>query len=215
MQPPINSDENWNIVVAGQWNPRVFTPQWVGSQLLGDPQLEVLAQLLPGAPSLQYRSGEVVVYPGDEAFMVVARHQTDDALRRTEAVVLTALRLLEHTPVAGVGINFTQMEAEPSERLLRLLPLADDEDLARFGCDTRQTDIARQLMVRDRLVNVRMTLSEQGVAISLNFHLDVRSAAQASAALTGQAVLCREVAAEFLHTVYDTTLRSEEVHESV
>lgn len=213
----LSPEDNWTVVLAGEWNVRLFTPQWVGTHLLGEARLEIMAALTPGVPSIRYNSHDVALYPGDQTFVVAARQQTDSALARAEQVAVRVLELLAHTPVTGVGINFNQVEREPSEELRRLVNLPDRDTLAGFGCVTQQTGIARQFLLETTTLNTRFEfgLPDGAVGVNLNFHFGVRSAAEAAGVLRDRAVPSRETASRFLQTVYNTALQTEEIHEPV
>jgi hypothetical protein len=212
----ISRENNWTVVVRGQWNVRIFTPEWVAANLLSEAQFEVQAELMPGIMALRYADPNILFFPGEDALMIVARQRTAEALSRMEEVAGRALNILQHTPVSGFGINFEQFDQDVPPSLQALVGLPDEDDLVRAGWVPQAVGIGRQLVLNDDIVlNARYEVADDGAGIALNFHFPAGSAVEAASRLNGQTVRCREIAESFLREVYQIELKTEEAHEPV
>ena len=200
--------ETWTIVVAGGWNVRVFSPDWVGRNLTDHRPLNIEVPLGPPVNMIRFIVGGLTVIPAEDRLIVGVQDPTIEMLEKAEAVALKAVTLLPHTPIGAVGINFGFEETSPSGKLLALFRMADMGDLSSFGCDIKQTTVARSLVVQNATLNVTHASSaaDGRVETHLNFHHEAPSAGAAMELLKGRARQCFELGKNFLTQVYDCTL---------
>lgn len=200
--------ETWTIVVAGGWNVRVFSPDWVGKNLTDERPINIEVPLAPPVNVVRFIVGGIAIIPAEDRLIIGISEPTIALMEKAEAVAHKAVKLLPHTPIGAVGINFGFEESAPNEKLLNLFRVADLGDLSAFGCDIKQTTIARSLSVQDSVLNVNHTASSADgrVEVHLNFHHEAPSAGAAMELLQGRARKCFELSKNFFERVYDCTL---------
>lgn len=210
MQPIVTE---WTVVVTGNWNPGIFSPTWVGQQLLNAEQIEAEATLSNQAlAGLRLLSENAIVIPRPDRLVIGARRPTDEALALIEAATARALEILEHTPVTGLGINFGYREENPSEELLHIFDVSDRRGIADFGGELRRTEISREIGLEDGVLNFRVSLQDAHVEAHANFHHQIGNAREASQLLNGLVVQRRDSLLRLLSDVYGLEL-DEEVEE--
>lgn len=198
--------DTWTIVIAGAWNPRVFSPDWVGKHLMADQPLTVEVPLASPVNHLKLMAGGVVLIAAEDRLIVGAQDTNMAAMEKAERVACKAALLLEHTPTAAVGINFGFEDDRLTPGLVDLFRLPDAKRLSEFGCSVKQTSITRGLLIEGRALNVTHAFVDEGTQILLNFHFDATSAAAAAKILDGQSKSCFDLARSFLHRVYDAKI---------
>lgn len=95
------------VVVVGAWNIAVFTPEWVKKYLLPDEDFKVLFPSRVGC-SLKFQT-ELLTFciEGNRLqFEIVKEESVSEACVAIIKLLRTILRLLCHTPVYAMGINF-------------------------------------------------------------------------------------------------------------
>jgi hypothetical protein len=203
--------ETWTIVLSGAWNYRLFTPEWVGRELLEgrQQQMTVEVPLSPGV-GLKYGADGLVLIPS-ETRLIFGVEEADVALMsRAEALAKKTLTLLPHTPVGGFGINFGFEEEEPGEKLRALFNTSDLDALSVFGAEVRSSAVTRALQVRGVGVNTAFGLEAGRATLNLNFHHDTPSARAASEALGERVETCYRITKDLLNQVYECSLEADD-----
>jgi hypothetical protein len=210
--------EKWSVVVAGAWNIRLFTPGWVGKNILHgiDPgQMTIEMPVGPIVVGLRYSSTTLVVLPQDERIVIGVREPSVEQLALAELAAVQVLTLLPHTPVSAIGINVGYAAVEPSEELKTLFTLSDLTALASQRVTAGPITIKRQLDLEgDMRLNLSLSLVDGVAHADLNFHQDVADADVARRELKGKVRTCLEFGRELLSAVYGMDpVDSEEDHE--
>lgn len=108
----VPNPDAWTVVLAGSWNPRIFSPPWMMSTLFNqseDTKFELDVTL--GGSSLKFRYAGIVVIPTSSRLIVGVDSNAEKAdwvnsLVMVQSVSIGALKALPHTPMTAVGINF-------------------------------------------------------------------------------------------------------------
>jgi hypothetical protein len=200
--------DKWTVVVAGSWNVRVFSPDWIGKNLTEERPISVEVSLSQPANLMRFIVGGLTIVPVEDRLIVGVQDPTIALMAKAEAVALKAVKLLPHTPIAAVGLNFGFEDEALNEKLSRLFRIADMGDLSDFDCDIKQTTIARTLTVHGETLNVNHTAShgDGRVEVHLNFHQEITSTEAATQVLQGRAKKCYDLAIRFLEHVYHCTI---------
>lgn len=196
------SAETWTIVVAGAWNVRVFSPDWVAQHLTPDVQLTLEVPVSPALGNLRIVAGKIVLIPGDDRLIVGVQEPTLEVMKSVEALVCRVLTMLQHTPVSAIGVNFGFEDDHPSSEITELFSLPDLASLSDFGCNVREATIGRSIQVDGMMLNLRHTLVAGIYRVHFNFHHDAKSAAGAAELLTGRSERCLSVARNLMSAVY-------------
>lgn len=91
-----------NIVAIGNWNKRIFTPQWVSSRLF--PTADSIEGLLNQEDvELGYKHGGITVFPKDSLLEI----RVDEIKYCSNAIAIfnKIIKELPHTPIKAVGFN--------------------------------------------------------------------------------------------------------------
>ncbi|MBX3305637.1 MAG: hypothetical protein KF751_06220 [Nitrospira sp.] len=201
----------WNLVTAGQWNPNIFSPQWMCNTLLNIQQIESEFVIGPLGGGMRYLTNNLAILPSPDRLIVGMRDTRDATLEEAERITLRVLDLLGHTPIRAAGVNFSYIEEVLPEDVLRAFQLADNNVLADAGYEVSSTEIVRDIRIDDAVLKFKMVHSnQQPTKFYFNFHHVVDSAAQAATILRGRTVGYRDRALHLLRDFYHLTIANEE-----
>lgn len=199
MKPKLDS---FTIVLAGAWNHRIFSPEWLCKHVFETDELSIEFPAQAGEP-YRYGAKEVRITPGQRAVVLVPQNLSDATLIECERQARKILGTLVHTPVSAVGTNFGFVESEPSEKLTKIFELTDAVGLAIADATTEMTELTRRLTYKGEQLNLRLQFTADGVTANFNFHRDVPSTAAGAEVLEGAFIRHRDVAIALLESVYD------------
>ncbi len=180
------------IVLAGNFNPAILTPQWVARNALGYEgdrqfQVEMLASVVGIGGMPRYSFDGLSYAPNFQSLTFFLAGLDEAARQRVVHVASTVLGTLPHTPVSGVGFNFGFFVRNPSDQLLEMLQtslpmmeaLGDEAAVvSRLWSNT--------VRWRESLVTVQCQQDGGQVQIDVNIHHDVSSAEEAGRFLARQ-----------------------------
>ena len=162
----------WSIVIVGAWNSRIFTPQWIGNGRLTRSetiQLEIPVDE-PRAPR-RFTFDDVALEVQSSRISLKVTREDDDLLRRIQKMAETLLVDLPHTPITGVGTNFSFIDSEPNATVTRVFGLADSGAVADEEWVAHTTNVRRELRKGDTVLNLILGLMNDGtVRYDLNYH---------------------------------------------
>lgn len=205
MTPKIDS---WTVVLSGQWNVKIFTPEWLAQHVFLATDVALELNLGPVIQGIRLTNGNMVIYPASDRLIFGVRTIDDLALRRVENGAIAILNLLPHTPLAGVGINFGFVESQPDDDALALFGLNDIGRLSDAGCEIERTELARKMRIGDRVLNLKNSLQDGSMEIDFNFHKDTKTSEEAVAVIREQVLLRRDEAVRLLSDAYHITYES-------
>jgi len=195
---------DWTIVMVGQWNPAIFSPDWVARNLVHEDSIETQIAVGPIARNVRYQTTNLLVIPQQDRLIIGCRNVEAATLIEMERCARTALELLSHTPINAVGINFGFIENDPSAEILRTFDLADTGILGDAGYQVGATDITREIEIAPNLVlKLRMQLKDGRVHFHFNFTQQVRTAEEAAALLGGRVADYRGRAVGMLTAIFN------------
>lgn len=196
--------------MVGAWNVRLFSPDWVGRNLLVGHQLSIEVPLnAPGQHMRFTTTSGVILIASDDRVVFGMQDATSEGMRRAETLAMSLLSILPHTPLRAVGFNFGFDDPAPRDEVTALFRTSDLGKLSNFNCVVERTSIARRLAVEEQLVNVTHTLADGSISVDLNFHHDTTSVADAQAFLADRSEKCLSLAARLMSSVYGATLEEE------
>lgn len=198
------------IVILGQWNTRVFSPQWVGQNLFHTEQIESELFVSPTTTPIRYTHNNILLLPGSDRLIIGAKNLENETLELAETIAKTALELLIHTPVMALGVNFGFSENENLENVINIFQLDDNNRLSDANCEILGTEITRKINIEKTLMNLKLSHEGDQVNIHANYHFNIISAADAIEKLNGKFVQFKDAALELLNNVYDLSLSDDE-----
>jgi hypothetical protein len=193
---------SWTIVLAGNWNRYILSPEWAAKNIFDVEKLKIeFAVNINLSP--RFSSPEVAMMPSEAAVIFMPLQQTDDCLSITAQLAQNLILKLPYTPMSAFGINFGFIEENPDGTLLSLFNFTDTQKLGEFGSDVKESGIVRRLLIDGKILNLTVNHVEAGVTFDFNFHYEVRDAEHANELLNGQAITNKNLAYKMISDIYN------------
>jgi hypothetical protein len=162
---------NWNVVVAGYWNPAILTPAGIARRLFGLAEGTPILIEVPtdGLAPYHVRHEDLTVTAEMGRLAVSADAPRYDLLDRAREVAARAIDGLPETPLTAAGYNITMKVSDPPNELLAATACGIDALLsdAAFSIDSR--GLRRSLKMGDGVLNLSIQ-QEKDVTVEFNFH---------------------------------------------
>lgn len=197
--------ENWTIVILGTWNTAIFNPGWLTAHVFQAKETSIDIGIQPGLPR-RITGDNVVLIPTNARLMLAPKDLEDATLVRMEEMACEILRLLPHTPVNSVGINFGYKVSPMSEELRNMIPDILSTQLASEGLVIRSREYKWACQYEKPTLNISFKADDEEAIISYNFHLDVKDSNEAAEYIGGKVICFREKTKEVLQNVFDITM---------
>jgi|ERR1700694_4426035 len=214
-------DGNTNITIAGIWNPAILNPHWLAANIfdVAEGQNEpVQIEFAPvgGVPPRFTLRGTMFI-PSRERLIVQPAQVNDNSLDAVEAAAKRILERLPHTPLIGIGCNFSFVEEAPGpEQLEPFSRGVFDLAALSFEFEITERSTTSALAFDGHILNLTQTLQNNQVTIDFNFHYASGSAIEAAARLRSPNGIFRQnfyKARGVLHELYHFELQPEEVQQ--
>jgi len=190
------------VVVAGYWNPRIFSALWVTTRLGASNQIAFEVPMDPGLPLRLAFDGVHLAITSDQMILTVDRAE-DALVERCLQLAMRALQELPNTPTKAVGVNFAFVATPPGRDLLSAFDIKDNNAISDAGIRIQSTTIQRTLLDGDQVVNFSLSNSDDGkVLLGFNFHKDTPTAQAALAFLEAQPTGFKQRATEIIGKIY-------------
>lgn len=174
--------ETFGTVIAGQWNPNIFRPDWVKQHLSSDQNVSVEVAFPIGDPSLppRIRVEDAFIYPSQSRLDIRAGKVTKLGLQSTADVATKCLKLLKHTPVSAVGINLSfTSAAENAAPITGLFSFNDDANIDSQSFKLQGAEIKRAFKLDDFILNLSCVYNTTDIRVDFNFQFDCKDANEA------------------------------------
>lgn len=201
----VGKEKSWTIVIVGHWNRMIFSPDWVGKEILGVERFETFVPIIPGAPIL-YRDDNICLSVSEQRLVFEIRKFSDECIRTAEEKSCIVLRELCRTPVTAIGVNFGFKEERPGEKLLTLFDLADESKITQKG-EIKSTKLIREIVQNDKTLNLTISKNNGCIELGANFHKDVKSASEAEEIIKDKTIEMKKTVLELLRQTYDLTIQ--------
>lgn len=199
----------FTIVVVGSWNVAIFSPAWIGKNILNTNTVTLEVGVEPGLPR-RLTAEDVTVIPRGSRIMVTPANTSNATLERMEDAVCRIMELLNHTPVSGVGVNFGYEVKPLPSHLSSDIPVLLAQKLASEGLVVQSREIKWTVgydKERKTVLNLSVDIQRDLAIIGFNFHSDVRTIEEAIECVRGKVIAHRDRTAGVLENVLG--LRSE------
>lgn len=175
------------IVIAGNFNPAIFTPEWIALALYEIPQGEEVGGIFVTDVVQQATRpyiNRIAVTADMERLSIFCDEMTDASISRAEAIACKVAEVLPHTPVGGVGLNFQFVIADPDVRIVDMLQPEDRPE--RLG-PVRTNELQSQIELGDGvLLNLARRLEAGVLRVRFNFHSDIQNMHDVQARTSGK-----------------------------
>jgi hypothetical protein len=187
------------IVLAGAFNPAILTPQWIAINALNYPneqlvQVELLAPIGGGVGTHRLTFDHMSYTAGYKGTTFYLMNQSAEVRESVCVAIGTIMSLLPHTPMSGVGFNFSFRVEHPPAELLNLLQVHEGLNGA-LGDDTTVVNRswANTLSYQESLLNFSCQLAGAEVIVDCNYHHNVSSAMEAAAIMNTPGVYAQHL----------------------
>ena len=163
------------IVIAGAFNPAIFTPEWIAAVLHEMPEGSDVEGLLvadTGRQSVRtYINGVGIAIEGER--LTVAWESLDGQSNDVaEKLVRRVAESLPHTPSNGVGVNFHFETTDFDAAVVDKLKMNDDP--AQIGV-VLQSDLKSKIQLESCILNFGRTILNDNFIAEFNYHHDIKS----------------------------------------
>lgn len=161
-----------HIVVVGAWNQAILTEKWVKVNILNDVENYTIEYPISGSGSLRYVTDDFSFHILPGRLLVSLNKATEHASMKAVEYARRILRLLVHTPVEAMGINFV---FERDGRCKVFDALSDTEALAAsVGKPAKSVEITRHFPLGEK-ETLNFTVAQKGDKSVFNFNFDFKA----------------------------------------
>lgn len=163
-----------HIVVVGSWNLAILTEKWVRDNILYDVKNFTIEYPISGSGSLRYVTDDFLFYILQGRLLVSLNKATEHASMKAVEYTRRILRLLVHTPVEAMGINFI---FEREGQCKAFVGISDTEALATsVGIPAKSMEVTRHFSLSEReTLNFTVTQKDDKSIFNFNFDFKVNS----------------------------------------
>ena len=188
------------LVIAGAWNPAIFSLEWIATKILGKKENDTLkfTHVFDSAGDSIFYFDEIGIHASVDRLGIYCNDL--EYTEKAEETCLKILDLLSHTPVTGVGVNRMFHQENCDAEII-------DKMQTKENINTFRKVISQQLKTsiefQPRItLNFERTLQAGNVTFNFNYHHAVIDAASASEQVRGAIERCCNDAFSFLKEVY-------------
>jgi hypothetical protein len=162
---------NWDVVVAGYWNPAILTPAGIALRLFGLPEgTPVLIEVpMDGLAPSRVRYEDLTVTAALGRLSINADNPRYDLLDRARGVAVKAMKGLPETPLTAAGYNIRMKISDPTNELLAATTCGIDGLLSDAAFSIKSQNLCRSLELDDGVINLNIQQNKD-VTVEINFH---------------------------------------------
>lgn len=166
--------KDWNVIVAGQWNPAILSPSGIGKHLLGLPEETVMEVQVPlnviAPPMVKHQALKII--PDYKQLRIDAVNNDLAGLGESRSIAVKALETLPLTPVVAAGYNIRYRIQSPEPNFFELIACPFDIVLSNNTFVIKSRNIRRSLEWKDGRINLHISKQESDseYEIAFNFH---------------------------------------------
>lgn len=169
-----------SVVIAGSWNSRIFSPDWITKNLTNSEEISV--ELPLGNPTLPPRLGfdNIKLIVTHNKLIVKPDDGLEDTMQRAYQIAKKSVSILTHTPISAVGVNFNFKEDNLTESLAKAFTLNDADEISNVSDAIDYTTIKRGLIIGDMYLNLSLHLKNMETStIAININQPVQTSQEA------------------------------------
>ena len=203
----IIKDNSFSIVVIGNWNPHILSPQWISKSLFEDkPEVQVQFSLNLDA-SNRFIVKNIIFVPSNDRLIIQSSDNSDDSLLLIQETVIKLCKILCHTPIRALGINLGFIHTESNEKLLELINFNDVNDISENDWNIKSSSVKRNIEKNGYNLNLTIEYNSQSeFHFDFNYHYALSEPSKIEEVLNMQIVKFKEVSLSVLNNFYGLTL---------
>lgn len=161
------------LVIIGAWNRAIFSQDWVMKNLLSDAKNVKIEYPINGIGSLRFSTEDISFFIFGERLIFKALNSKEQTYRTIISVARQLLRLLSHTPISALGINFVYK----TDSLNIFNSFDDTKKLVDFiGREINSQELTRSFSLDEVLtLNLKMQSNDKQSIIDFNYNYTVNT----------------------------------------
>lgn len=161
------------LVIIGAWNRAIFSQDWVMKNLLPDAKNVKIEYPINGIGSLRFSTEDISFFIFGERLIFKALNSKEQTYRTIISIARQLLRLLSHTPISALGINFVYK----TDSLSIFNSFDDTKNLVDFiGREINSQELTRSFSLDDVLtLNLKMQSNDKQSIIDFNYNYSVNT----------------------------------------
>lgn len=161
------------IVIAGAFNPAIFTPEWIAAVLFQIPEgTDVEGTfVIDGSNQVArpYISGiGIAVEAGRLTIATDSLAEAD--LASIESIVRRVAEVLPHTPANGIGVNFHASTSDFTAKIADMVTPA--EDMTTVG-QLIQNELKSSVKCDQFVLNITRSITQDQLILDFNYHFQL------------------------------------------
>jgi hypothetical protein len=185
-----------SLVIAGAWNPAILTPPWLLKHALGKNSDEnnLVQAFLPAMQGVifefpRYVLEELSYLVRPDTLIMSPVDSSHQHMNTLEDVAAKILEELKHTPITGIGHNFSFSDTNPQSQVLDVFTVSrqDLTDNMPEGWTPETCMLSANFKNTNEtvIVNIQRQFNANELIVKFNFHHPIKSEADAIAILKG------------------------------
>lgn len=165
------------LVIIGAWNRAIFSQDWVMKNLLSDAKNVKIEYPINGIGSLRFSTEDISFFIFGERLIFKALNSKEQTYRTIISIARQLLRLLSHTPISALGINFVYK----TDSLDIFNSFDDTKKLVDFiGREINSQELTRSFSLDEVLtLNLKMQSNDNQSIIDFNYNYSVNTPLEA------------------------------------
>lgn len=161
------------LVIIGAWNRAIFSQDWVMKNLLSDAKNVKIEYPINGIGSLRFSTEDISFFIFGERLIFKALNSKEQTFRTIISIARQLLRLLSHTPISALGINFVYK----TDSLNIFNSFDDTKKLVDFiGREINSQELTRSFSLDEVLtLNLKMQSNDKQSIIDFNYNYTVNT----------------------------------------
>lgn len=161
------------LVIIGAWNRAIFSQDWVMKNLLSDAKNVKIEYPINGIGSLRFSTEDISFFIFGERLIFKALNSKEQTYRTIISIARQLLRLLSHTPLSALGINFVYK----TDSLNIFNSFDDTKKLVDFiGREINSQELTRSFSLDEVLtLNLKMQSNDKQSIIDFNYNYTVNT----------------------------------------
>jgi hypothetical protein len=164
---------DWNVVVAGYWNPAILTPSWIARRLFELDEGTPIAVEVPmdGFAPHRVRHKGIIVTAETGRLVLMLEVPNLKNLEHARQIAIRAMEKLPETPLTAGGFNIRFKLDDPPEKLLKATTADVDKLLSDADFAIKTMSIRRSIEYGQGFLNLDISQKDGAdTKMEFNFH---------------------------------------------